>query len=82
MRIFIISKRQINIFMLFLALIFLSTVYSIAWNSNVLNVFKKDERIIPIYCVDTEEKKIAISFDAAWGALIFALIFLDDMINL
>ena len=23
---------------------------------------------LPIYCVDTEEKKVAISFDAAWGA--------------
>ena len=23
---------------------------------------------LPIYCVDTEEKKIALSFDAAWGA--------------
>lgn len=26
------------------------------------------ERELPIYCVDTKEKKIAISFDAAWGA--------------
>lgn len=25
------------------------------------------ERKVPIYCVETEEKKIAISFDAAWG---------------
>ena len=68
MRILIINKRQINIFLLFLALIFLSTTYSIIWNSSVLSVFKKNERIIPIYCVDTEEKKIAISFDAAWGS--------------
>lgn len=26
------------------------------------------ERLIPIYCVETEEKKAAITFDAAWGA--------------
>ena len=26
------------------------------------------KRKIPIYCVDTEEKKVAVSFDAAWGA--------------
>jgi len=26
-----------------------------------------DERKIPIYCVDTTEKKVSISFDAAWG---------------
>ena len=25
------------------------------------------KRQIPIYCVDTEEKKIAVTFDAAWG---------------
>ncbi|WP_444660087.1 polysaccharide deacetylase family protein [Caproiciproducens sp. R2] len=25
------------------------------------------KRLIPIYCVKTDEKKIAISFDAAWG---------------
>lgn len=27
-----------------------------------------ENRRLPIYCVDTEEKKVAISFDAAWGA--------------
>lgn len=25
------------------------------------------EKKLPIYCVDTEEKKVALSFDAAWG---------------
>lgn len=25
-------------------------------------------RELPIYCVDTEEKKVALSFDAAWAA--------------
>ena len=27
-----------------------------------------EERLVPIYYVETEEKKIAISFDASWGA--------------
>ena len=26
-----------------------------------------DGRALPIYCVDTPEKKVALSFDAAWG---------------
>jgi hypothetical protein len=26
------------------------------------------DRELPIYCVDTTENKIALSFDAAWGA--------------
>ena len=25
------------------------------------------DRNLPIYCVDTDEKKVALSFDAAWG---------------
>lgn len=25
------------------------------------------DRKLPIYCVDTTEKKVALSFDAAWG---------------
>lgn len=32
--------------------------------STILNFNRK----VPIYCVQTEEKRIAISFDAAWGA--------------
>lgn len=31
-------------------------------NGNVIS-----EKELPIYCVDTDEPKIALSFDAAWG---------------
>ena len=31
-------------------------------------VFAQSGNLKPIYCVDTEENKVAISFDAAWGA--------------
>ncbi len=31
-------------------------------------LFAEAERKLPIYCVETDEKKVAISFDAAWGA--------------
>lgn len=31
----------------------------------VTNISSK--RDLPIYCVDTGEKKVALSFDAAWG---------------
>ena len=27
----------------------------------------KTERLLPIYCVETDKPKVAISFDAAWG---------------
>ncbi|MBR3992302.1 MAG: hypothetical protein IKI92_00375, partial [Anaerotignum sp.] len=29
------------------------------------------ERKLPIYCVQTEEPKVSVSFDAAWGACIY-----------
>ena len=32
------------------------------------------DKELPIYCVDTEENKISISFDAAWGAEDFSKI--------
>lgn len=34
---------------------------------NVTVTSSVDGRELPIYCVDTPEKKIALSFDAAWG---------------
>lgn len=30
-------------------------------------LYSPSKKELPIYCVDTEEKKVAISFDAAWG---------------
>jgi len=33
-----------------------------------LRVFSFFDRLLPIYRVETQEKRIAISFDAAWGA--------------
>ncbi len=34
----------------------------------VVQVANRQERLVPIYYVETKEKKIAISFDASWGA--------------
>lgn len=33
-----------------------------------VSVFATGNRKLPIYCVETDKKQIAISFDAAWGA--------------
>ncbi len=39
----------------------------VAAGENVSVSNSVDGRELPIYCVDTDEKKIALSFDAAWG---------------
>ncbi len=36
-------------------------------SNTAIAVSKEMKRKLPIYCVDTPDKKVAISFDAAWG---------------
>lgn len=36
--------------------------------TEVFSNLAQNTRRLPVYCVDTDEKKVAISFDAAWGA--------------
>lgn len=36
--------------------------------SRSIGAFARADRLVPIYRVETEEKKVAISFDAAWGS--------------
>lgn len=55
---------------LFSRILIVVLVMAAAWwilkSIDVAAVVNQDRKL-PIYCVDTEEKKIAISFDAAWG---------------
>lgn len=67
MRFLVVPKKYlyigVSIFLLILMLIINVS------NSSMADVyFGKSMRKVPIYCVKTEEKKVAISFDAAWGA--------------
>ena len=32
-----------------------------------VSAYATTNRLLPIYCVETDKKQIAISFDAAWG---------------
>ena len=60
MKFIIITKRHI---MLCIALVSVLTITIIG--SAV--AFAQNNRKLPIYCVETDKKQIAISFDAAWG---------------
>ncbi len=65
MKVFIITKRSIvgliGILLSAVLLIFLAVQGVAAIQASV------SKRLIPIYNVKTEEKKVALSFDAAWG---------------
>jgi polysaccharide deacetylase family sporulation protein PdaB len=72
MRVFYISKTKTARLLLVVSLVILSLLliendYGEAVRETV-EVFLNPRKELPIYSVDTEEKKIAISFDAAWGA--------------
>ena len=60
MKYFVITKRHI---MVVCAAVLVLAVGLIG----AVNAFADGNKKLPIYCVDTPDKKIAISFDAAWG---------------
>ena len=60
MKFFIVTKKH-----LMLALCFILALSAMIIGS--ANIFANSERLLPIYCVETNKKQIAISFDAAWG---------------
>ena len=61
MRFFIFTKRHLVMIGCAVLAVVIGTVFSI-------NAMAKTERLLPIYCVETNEKKVALTFDAAWGA--------------
>ena len=58
-----ISRKLIVLFTLFIAILATVGIYNFKTKGVVLG----EQRNIPIYSVDTKEKKIAITFDASWG---------------
>ena len=62
------SCRKIGNGLLVMALICCLMFVSYQATSAVITSATVGDRELPIYCVDTTEKKVALSFDAAWGA--------------
>lgn len=63
LKIFIITKRHIIV-----ALSFILGAAIICVGTFSFGAFAKDnKRLVPIYCVESKEKTVALSFDAAWG---------------
>ncbi len=61
------NNYGLNILLVML-IVSISLIYNYIGYNQLLNVFRNNSRELPVYCVETPEKKIAISFDAAWGA--------------
>jgi peptidoglycan-N-acetylglucosamine deacetylase len=52
---------------LVIILLFISSIVSIGVNYKSIGVFKFIHKKLPIYSVDTKDKKIALTFDVSWG---------------
>ncbi|MBE3101789.1 MAG: polysaccharide deacetylase family protein [Firmicutes bacterium] len=68
MRVIYISKKKTMRLFLVASLVLLSFLFVNIDQDQTISVFLNTRKELPIYSVQTEEKKIAISFDAAWGA--------------
>ncbi len=66
MKLFILTKRTVLSLFVCLFAAVLAGVISLGALSNTVQI-AAEPREIPIYCLETEEKKVALSFDAAWG---------------
>lgn len=64
MKLFIIKKKTVAVVSVLLAV--LIAIVTIVTTTSVSA--SAEPRRTPIYCVKTDEKKVAISFDACWGA--------------
>ncbi len=60
MKFVIITKKHL----MFAVGIFMAMIIAILGS---VNIFADQNRLLPIYCVETDKKQVAISFDAAWG---------------
>ena len=61
------SRATVGHLILMLCLLVVCSFYSIGLSENATAVVAQ-KRELPIYCVERDDKVIAISFDASWGA--------------
>ncbi len=66
MKVFILTRKRLAVLGAALAVLFCVGVFGLSNNDDAVAA-STTQRSIPIYCVETDEKKVSISFDAAWG---------------
>ncbi len=67
MKVVFISKKTIINIALVLCITMVSIFYAMGGRLGFINVFLNTQNEIPIYSVETQDKKLALTFDAAWG---------------
>lgn len=65
---FLVLKKRTLLFLSCILLVCIMLSLNIVGNSSASVYFGQVPRLVPIYQVDVPDKKIAITFDSAWGA--------------
>ena len=65
---FILVKRRTILWSIAAVLVIAATVLCVGFSGSAQVYLGKTPRKLPIYSVETEEKTVALSFDASWGA--------------
>ena len=68
MRIFVVNAKKIINFSLMMLSILLIIICATLFSPQMMQVFSGVAHTVPIYSVETPEKKVSITFDCAWGA--------------
>lgn len=66
MKVFILTRKRLAVLGTALVVLFCVGIFGTVNNDDAVAA-STTQRSIPIYCVETDEKKVSISFDAAWG---------------
>ena len=65
---FLVLKKSLVKYIIVLLLVSVLLAVNLFGSPSAVVYFGQVPRLVPIYGVDTEEKKVAITFDSAWGA--------------
>ena len=65
---FVVIRKKILIVALLILIVAISLSINFDGGASACVYFNRVPRLVPVYSVDTDEKKVAISFDSAWGA--------------
>ncbi len=66
MKVFILTRKRLAVIAAALAVVLCMGIFRFA-DRDVAVAANAAQRSIPVYCVETDQKKVSISFDAAWG---------------
>lgn len=68
MKVILINRKNLTAIVVIAAALFFIVVNTLLARENLIQVSGSYREDIPIYSVETDEKKCAITFDCAWGA--------------